>query len=480
MSAKAYYPLIHNEWVKTRDSYKVSNPYDGSMVAKVFKANGDFFDLAVKSAQKGFQSMRQLSSHDRYEILQNILAGIEKRKSKLVDAIVREGGKPIAFAKAEVERAKLTFAWSAEEARRITGVVLTLDIIPQTKGYVGIWRRFPLGIILAITPFNFPLNLVAHKIGPAIASGNSVILKPAPQTPVTSLILGEIIKSSGIPPGGVNIVPAEGSEAEGLVTDGRVSKLSFTGSDRVGWHLKSIAGKKPVTLELGGNAAAVVEPDANLDFAIPRLAVGSFAQAGQSCISVQRIYVHRSISKDFNDRFLGEIEKNILIGDPFDESTIVGPMISEGSAIRAEKWIQEALKGGAKILAGGKRDQSFLHPTVLTKTKPDMKVCCEEIFAPVVMIEEYTDFETALKRVNNSYYGLQAGLFTNDVRKIREAYNKLDVGGLIVNDFPTFRVDHMPYGGSKDSGIGREGIKYAIEEMTQIKMMAMRFGELQD
>lgn len=475
MPAKIYYPLIHNEWVKTPDSYEVTNPYDGRLVAKVFKAGGDFFDLAVKSAQTGFNAMRQLSSHERYEILQNILAGIEKREQELVDIIVQEGGKPISFAKAEVDRAKLTFTWSAEESRRITGEVLPLDIIPQTKDYIGISQRFPLGIILAITPFNFPLNLVAHKIGPAIASGNSVILKPAPQTPVTSLILGEIIQSSGIPPGGMNIVPAEGAEAEALVTDGRISMLSFTGSDKVGWHLKSIAGKKRVMLELGGNAAAVVEPDADLDFAIPRLAVGAFAQSGQSCISVQRIYVHESISKDFINRFLDETKKNIHVGDPFNESTTVGPMISEDSAIRAENWIQEAVKNGAKMLTGGKRDKSFLHPTVLTKTKPEMKVTCEEVFAPVVMIEEYSDFETALKRVNNSYYGLQAGLFTNDVRKIREAYNKLDVGGLIVNDFPTFRVDHMPYGGSKDSGMGREGIKYAIEEMTQIKMMAMRF-----
>lgn len=477
MSARTYYPLIHNEWVKTQDSCRITNPYDGSLVAKVFKANGDFFDLAIKSAQKGFRAMRELSSHDRYEILQNIVTGVQERESELVDAIVKEGGKPISFAKAELDRAKLTFTWSAEESRRISGEVLPLDIIPQTKDYVGISQRFPLGIILAIAPFNFPLNLVAHKIGPAIASGNSVILKPAPQTPVTSLILGEIIKASGIPAGGVNIVPAEGAEAEALVTDGRISMLSFTGSDRVGWHLKSIAGKKRVTLELGGNAATIVEADADLDFSIPRLAVGSFAQAGQSCISVQRIYVHKTISKDFTNRFLEEVSENIHTGDPFNESTIVGPLISEDSAIRAEKWIREAVKGGAKILLGGKRDKSFLYPTVLAKTKPDMRVSCDEVFAPVVLLEEFADFDSALKKVNQSYYGLQAGVFTNDVRKIRQAYLKLDVGGVIINDFPTFRVDHMPYGGSKDSGIGREGIKYAIEEMTQLKMMAMRFGK---
>jgi acyl-CoA reductase-like NAD-dependent aldehyde dehydrogenase len=477
MSTKTHFPLIHNEWVKTQDSYRVTNPYDGSLVAKVFKANGDFFDLAIKSAQNGFKAMRELSSHDRYEILQNIVAGIQKGESKLVDTIVKEGGKPISYAKAELDRAKLTFTWSAEESRRTSGEVLPLDIIPQTRGYIGIAQRFPLGIILAITPFNFPLNLVAHKIGPAIASGNSVILKPAPQTPVTSLILGEIIKSSGIPAGGVNIVPAEGAEAEALVTDGRIGMLSFTGSDRVGWHLKSIAGKKRISLELGGNAAAIVEPDADIGFAIPRLAAGSFAQGGQSCISVQRIYVHKTISKDFTNRFLEEVSKNIRIGDPFDESTIVGPLISEDSAIRAERWIREAVQGGAKILLGGKRDRSFLYPTVLAKTKPDMKVTCEEVFAPVVLLEEYADFDQALKRVNQSHYGLQAGVFTNDVRKIRQAYLKLDVGGVIINDFPTFRVDHMPYGGSKDSGIGREGIKYAIEEMTQMKMLAMRFTE---
>lgn len=475
MPVPTYYPLIHNEWLKTKKSYQVKNPYNGSTVAKVFKATDDYLDLAVKSAQQGFQAMRQLSSYERYEILQNIVSGLEKREKELIDIIIKEGGKPVKFAKDEFERAKLTFTWSAEESRRINGELLSLDIVPVAKNYTGIVQRFPLGIILAITPFNFPLNLVAHKIGPALASGNSIILKPAPQTPVTSLILGEIIKSAGAPAGAVDIIPSEGDEAQSLVSDGRIHKLTFTGSDKVGWFLKSIAGKKPVTLELGGNAGVIVEPDADLEFAASRLAIGSFAHAGQSCISIQRIYVHEDIAKNFTERFLKEISKKIKIGDPKKATTIVGPMISEESAKRAEVWIKEALKNGATLLTGGKREKSFIHPTVLTKTKPDMKVVCEEVFAPVVNIEEYSDFDSVLKEVNRSFYGLQAGVFTNDVRKVKDAYVKLDVGGVIINDFSTFRVDHMPYGGNKNSGLGREGIKYAIEEMTQRKIMVMRF-----
>ena len=475
MAIPTLYPLIHNEWVKTSESYQVKNPYNRSTVAKVFKATGDFLDLAVKSAQKGFEAMRQLRSYERYEILQNIVDGLKKRENDLINAMTNEGGKPVRFAKDEFERAKLTFSWSAEESRRLNGELLSLDIVPSAKNYTGLVQRFPLGIILAITPFNFPLNLVAHKIGPAIASGNSIILKPAPQTPVTSLILGEIIKSTGIPAGAVNIIPSEGNEVQSLVGDGRIHKLTFTGSDKVGWFLKSIAGKKPVTLELGGNAAAIIEPDCNLEFVPGRLAMGAFAHAGQSCISVQRIYVHKNIAKDFTKRFLNEIKNRIKVGDPKKKSTIVGPMISEESAIRAEAWIKEAVKGGAKILIGGKRNKCFLNPTVLTKVKQEMKVVCEEVFAPIVLVEEYSDFNSVLNKVNQSFYGLQTGLFTNDIRKIKEAYSKLDVGGVIVNDFPTFRVDHMPYGGSKSSGMGREGIKYAIEEMTERKIMVMRF-----
>ncbi len=474
MSTPTIMPLIHNEWVKTYKSIKVKNPYDGKTLAKVYLADGDFLDMAVDSAYKGFQISKKLSGFDRYELLSKVAEGIKNRQDDLIETIMRESGKPIRFARNEVSRAQLTFTWAAEEARRLKGDFLPLDMTPQTKGYFGITKRFPLGIILGISPFNFPLNLVAHKVAPAIASGNSIILKPASQTPLTALKLAEIIKDAEMPPGIVNIIPTSGKNAEALVKDGRIRKLSFTGSAEIGWYLKSQAGKKHVTLELGGNAGAIVEPDAQLSDIIPRLAVGSFAYSGQVCISVQRIYVQDTIFHEFVQQFSDYIVEHVMYGDPVDEKTIVGPMIDLESAKRAENWVNEAVKGGAKIVIGGKRDKNLFEPTVLTNVDPDMKVVCEEVFAPIVSIQPYSDFSDAIKMMNNSLYGLQAGLFTNNFRKIQQAYNTLEVGGIIINDYPTFRIDPMPYGGTKDSGYGREGIQYAIEEMTELKLLAVK------
>jgi len=474
MATTTFLPLIHNEWVKTYKNIKVRSPYTGDTLGKVYIAEEDFLAMAIESAQKGFQTARQLSGYERHELLLKIAAGIKGREKELAETIAREGGKPIRFARNEVTRAQLTFTWAAEEARRLSGEFLPLDVAPQTRGYYGISRRFPLGVILGISPFNFPLNLVAHKVAPAIASGNSIILKPASATPITAIKLGEIIREAGAPAGMVNIVPTTGKNAESLVKDGRIKKLTFTGSAQVGWFLKSIAGKKKVTLELGGNAAAIVEPDSDLETVIPRLVLGSFAYAGQICISVQRIYVHDSIFDEFVQKFVDEMVASALYGDPMDEKTMVGPMIDADAAKRAESWISEAAKGGAKVLIGGNRNKNLLEPTVLTHTQPDMKAVCEEIFAPVVVIEPYREFDDAVKMVNNSYYGLQAGVFTNDFRKIQQAYRDLAVGGVIINDYPTFRIDPMPYGGSKDSGMGREGVRYAIEEMTEIKLMVVK------
>ncbi|GAB4371384.1 MAG: aldehyde dehydrogenase family protein [Calditrichia bacterium] len=473
MAVPSYYPLIHNEWVKTYKSLKVKDPYTGDTVGKVYTADGDFLDMAVESAQQGFLVSKQLSSFERYDYLMKIAHGIRSRAEELAETICREAGKPITYARNEASRAEFTFTWAAEEARRMNGKWLSLDALPQTSGYFGITRRFPLGVILGIAPFNFPLNLVAHKIAPAIASGNAIILKPASQTPISAIKLGEIIKESGLPAGMVNIIPTSGKNAESLVKDGRLKKLSFTGSAQVGWFLKSLAGKKRVTLELGGNAAVIVEPDVDLEKIIPRLVLGSFAYAGQICISIQRIYVKDSIFDVFIEKFVDEMVKSAIYGDPRDEKTMVGPMIDQNAARRAEQWIQEAVKGGAKVLIGGDRDKSMLQPTVLTHTNPDMKVVCEEIFAPVVVIEPYQEFSDAIYQVNNSYYGLQAGVFTNDFKKIQQAYQNLEVGGVIINDYPTFRIDHMPYGGSKDSGLGREGLRYAIEEMTELKLLVV-------
>ncbi len=474
MGVPTYYPFIHNEWVKTYKSFKVKDPYTGDTLGKIYQADGDFLDMAVESAQKGFQTSRKLSGYDRYTYLMRIAQGIREREQELAETISREAGKPIRFARNEVMRAQLTFTWAAEEARRLNGEFLPLDVAPQTRGYYAITRRFPLGVILGITPFNFPLNLVAHKVAPAIASGNAILLKPASQTPITAIKLAEIIREAELPPGMVNIIPTSSKLAEQLVRDGRIRKLTFTGSANVGWYLKSVAGKKRVTLELGGNAAAIVEPDVSLDEIIPRLVLGSFAYAGQICISVQRIYVQQEIFQEFMQKFVDEMTRSAVFGDPMNDKTMVGPMITTDAAKRAESWIREAEKSGARVVVGGKRKKNILEPTVLTNTAPDMRVVCEEIFAPVVVIEPYQEFDQALQMVNNSYYGLQAGVFTNNFEHIQKAYATLEVGGVIVNDYPTFRIDPMPYGGSKDSGLGREGLRYAIEEMTEIKLLAIK------
>ncbi len=355
MSIPVYKPFIHNTFRETSQTFEVHNPFDGQAIATVYRADPDVLDEAVRSAQQGFEAMRRLSSYDRAQILHNIVDGIRARENEFVQTIVQESGKPIRFARNEVFRATITFTTAAEEAKRLDGEVLTLDMAPQTRNYAALAKRVPLGVVLGISPFNFPLNLVAHKIAPALAAGNSIILKPASQTPLTALLLAEVIRDAGIPEGGVNIVPASGKDAEELVRDARIRKLSFTGSAAVGWYLKSIAGKKYVTLELGGNAGVVVEPDADLDFAVPRLALGAFAYAGQVCISVQRIYVHNAIWDKFLNEFVAEVKNNIKMGDPRDPETVVGPMIQLSEAERIASWVQEAVDAGARVLAGGEQ-----------------------------------------------------------------------------------------------------------------------------
>ncbi|HXI09805.1 MAG TPA: aldehyde dehydrogenase family protein, partial [Thermodesulfobacteriota bacterium] len=332
----------------------------------------------------------------------------------------------------------------------------------------------PVGVVLGISPFNFPLNLVAHKVAPAMASGNPIILKPAQKTPISALLLAEIVTEAGWPAGGVNVVVTTNEMAEKLFSDERVKKLTFTGSAKVGWMLKNRAGAKKVTLELGGNAGAVVHEDSDIEFAAKRCTVGAFAYAGQVCISVQRIYVHRPVFERFKGLFLENCSK-LRVGDPLDESTDIGPMIEEAAAVRTEEWVKEAVAGGAKVLAGGTRNGAFFPPTVLTGTRPSMKVCGEEVFAPVVSLESYESYEEAIEMVNSGLYGLQAGVFTRDIGRIFYAFETLDVGGVVVNDVPTYRVDNMPYGGVKLSGFGREGVRYAIEEMTELKLLALKY-----
>jgi glyceraldehyde-3-phosphate dehydrogenase (NADP+) len=397
------------------------------------------------------------------------------RKDELAHLIATEAGKPIQFAASEVDRAVSTFTVAAEEAKRLSGEWLPTDWIPAGEGYVAVTKRVPLGPIAGFAPFNFPLNLVAHKVAPCLASGNTMILKPPPQAPLTSLRLGKILTDAGMPPGMVSILPCSVPLAEELVSDLRVQFVSFTGSARVGWQIKANAGKKGVLLELGGNAAAVVHVDADLGWASRRLALGAFAYAGQVCISVQRILVHEAVYGRFVEQFLSEV-KALPVGDPLDPKTVVGPLIDRGAADRVETWVNEAVKTGAKSLTSFARSANTITPVVLAETTPTMAVTCEEVFGPVVTLAPYRSFEEALATVNDSRYGLQAGVFTNDYRRALEAFETLEVGGVIINDYPTFRVDHTPYGGMKDSGFGREGVKYAMDAMTQIKTMVLRTG----
>src|SRR5579864_6920659 len=464
--------LLNGKWIAQCPAVEIRSPYDQSVVGTVVMASAKQLQEAIAAAARAFEVTRKLAAFERHRILMDISQGIAARHEEFARSIALEAGKPIKTARAEVDRAIFTFAIAAEEATRIGGEYLPLDLQSFTAGRWGLNRRYPLGPIAAITPFNFPLNLVAHKLAPAVAAGCTVVLKPAHQTPLTALLLAEIIDKSGLPAGALNVLPLNNKDAAALVEDDRLKLLSFTGSSTVGWQLKARSGKKRVGLELGGNAGVIIHSDADINYAAERCAVGGFSYAGQSCISVQRILVHRSHYDQFTDTFVARVQK-LKVSDPMDDATDVGPLITEGDAIRAAEWAQEAVAGGAKLLCGGKRRGAVLEPTVLTATRPEMKVNCEEIFGPVKTVEAYDDFDDALAQLNRSRYGLQAGIFTNDSRLIFRAYDELEVGGLIVGDVPTFRIDHMPYGGVKDSGMGREGLRYAIEEMTEPKLLVM-------
>jgi acyl-CoA reductase-like NAD-dependent aldehyde dehydrogenase len=464
--------LIGGKWKTSGTVLDVKSPYDGQTVGRVHLAGPALIEEALASVSEAFDTMRRLPAWRRSEILLKAAEGIMKREEELARTITLESGKPIRDARGEVRRAAMTFQLAAEEARRLGGEVVPLDISPGSDGRFAIVRRFPVGPVLGITPFNFPLNLVAHKVAPAIASGNPIIIKPAPRTPLSALLLGEIVMDAGLPAGGLNVVPCANEHASLLWEDQRIRKLSFTGSAAIGWMLKAKAGTRKVTLELGGNAGVIIHGDADLEFAAKRCALGAFSYAGQVCISVQRIYVERAVYDRFTDLYLEECRK-IQMGDPMDQMTALGPMIEEAAAVRTEEWVREAVSEGARVLLGGKRKGSFMEPTVLTNTRPSMKVCGEEAFAPVVSLEAYDAFDGAIKAVNSGLYGLQAGVFTKDMSRVFKAYEELEVGGVVVNDVPTYRVDNMPYGGVKMSGFGREGVRYAIEEMTELKLLAI-------
>lgn len=462
--------LVGGEWRANTDILDVRFPYTGEVVGRVCLAGSDDVEDALCSAERGFSVTRRLPAHRRSEILYALAALIRERAGDLVDAIVLEAGKTRALAEGEVVRARETIEVSAEEARRIDGTVLPLDWNAAGEGRIGCLRRFPLGPVLAITPFNFPLNLACHKLGPAIAAGNSVILKPASATPISSLMLGEMALDAGVPPEAISVFPCRTDLAERMVRDDRIAYLSFTGSPTIGWHLRGLAGKKRVGLELGGNAAVIVHSDADILHAVARIVAGGFSNAGQTCISVQRVYLHWPIYEEALALLIERV-RALTVGDPREPGTDVGPMISESAAATALATVEDAVAAGAKVLVGGTRDGPLFRPTVLVKTTPDMEVNRTEVFAPVVTVAPYETFEEALALANDSEYGLQAGIFTHDSRRIAQAFTELRVGGLVVNDISTFRMDHAPYGGVRGSGIGREGPRYAIEEMTEERMM---------
>lgn len=473
---KEYKILVAGSFKKTSEILEVFSPYDKSLVGVTYFAGEDEALKAVKAATEAFPVLRNLPAHKRARILEETADGITKTAGEFAATIALEAGKPITEARAEVKRAINTFRIAAEEAKRMGGEVLPLDIAEGSEKRTGIVKRFPVGPVLAITPFNFPLNLAAHKVAPAIACGCPVIVKPADKTPLSAIMLGRIINDSGLPKGGISVLPCEIPVAERLVIDKRIKKLTFTGSPEVGWMLKGKVPEKKVTLELGGNAGVIIDDDADIESAAKRCVAGGFAYSGQVCVSVQRIFVQTRVFEDFKAKLVANV-KALKLGDPLDDSTQVGPMISEAALKRAEEWVKEAIEAGAIILTGGKRKQgSIFEPTVLANVRPSMKVCSGEVFAPIVTIEPFNDFYDSVRAVNNSNYGLQAGVFTRDIKKIFYAYENIEAGGVIINDVPSFRVDSMPYGGVKQSGFGREGVRYAMEEMTEPRLLVLNLS----
>lgn len=465
--------LCGKEW-NDGESLEVRSPWDQGVVGRVTVATRADARQAVNHAVSSQRRTRALPRWKRRDVLENVAAALIEQKERFVQLIVAEAGKPVRLARTEVDRAVLTFKSAAEEAARVGGESVPLDLTQGNEGRWGLVQRFPVGPVLAITPFNFPLNLVAHKVAPAMAAGCPILVKPAPQTPFTALALGELVVKAGWPEDAIAVLPLSNTDTAWMAEkEDRIKLVSFTGSAKVGWELKAHSGRKRVLLELGGNAALIVHSDwPNLDEAAVRTVHAAFGYAGQSCISVQRVFVDRSVFQTFVWKVV-DCAGKLATGDPAEEATEVGPLIRAADAERVEAWIKEAVEGGAKLVAGGERKGSIVAPAVLTGTKPGMKVRDEEVFGPVVCVEPYNDFEQALAEVNHSKYGLQAGLLTRDAGRILTAYRELEVGALIVGDTPTWRIDPMPYGGVKDSGLGREGLRWAIEEMTEPRMLVM-------
>lgn len=473
MLANAYPYYLANKAVYANQTLEVTDKYSGKVATRVAMADSEVIEQAIAAAEKAQPLLNKMRPYERQAILNHCVRRFEERFDELADALCIEAGKPIKDARGEVTRLIDTFRIAAEESVRIQGEVMNLEITPRAKGYQGMYKRVPIGPCSFISPFNFPLNLAAHKVAPAIATGCAFVLKPASRTPLGALIMGEILAETALPEGAFSILPCTRQGADLFTTDERFKLLSFTGSPDVGWQLKAKAGKKPVILELGGNAACVVDEDADLDDAIERIIFGAYYQSGQSCISVQRILVHEKLYAEFKPRYVDKVAK-LVHGDPKNEQTFIGPMISETEAKRLEKWISEAKAAGANVLCGGQRDGAMLQACVLENVPQNADINAQEAFGPVSIIASFKDFEEALQQVNNSQFGLQAGIFTRDIYKAHQAWDELDVGGVVIGDVPSWRVDNMPYGGVKESGLGREGIKFAMEDMTELRLMVLR------
>jgi acyl-CoA reductase-like NAD-dependent aldehyde dehydrogenase len=471
--AKQYPYFLANKAVFANQDLEVTNKYTGEVVTRVAMADAETIDEAIDAAEKSQKILNKMPAYKRQQILEHCVTRFRERFDELAYALCIEAGKPIKDSRGEVTRLIDTFKIAAEESVRIDGEVMNLEITERAKGYQGQYKKVPIGPCSFISPFNFPLNLAAHKIAPAIAAGCSFVLKPASRTPIGALIIGEVLAETDLPKGAFSILPCSRDGADLFTTDDRFKLLSFTGSPSVGWELKAKAGKKPVILELGGNAGCIVDHDTDIEDAVERIVFGAYYQSGQSCISVQRIFIHESIYETFKAAYTEKV-KNLVHGDPLNEDTFIGPMISESEAKRLEGWIQSSVNAGAKLLCGGSRDGLMLQATLLEDVPTNCEINTEEAFGPVSTIAPFSDFDEALKLVNDSQFGLQAGVFTRDIYKAHKAWDELDVGGVVIGDVPSWRVDNMPYGGVKESGLGREGVKFAIEDMTEIRLMVLR------
>ena len=465
-----YKIYVGGEFIETKTNLTITNPYNKEIFAKTYLADKSDLEVAIQKAKAVEEQMKNLSSYEKSKILKQISTQLEINKKEFAEILSLESAKPFRYAIGEIERAIQTFTIASEEAKRLPKEYISLDWTPAGANKEGLVKYFPIGLVAGIAPFNFPLNLAVHKIAPAIAAGNPIILKPSRSTPLSTLKLAKIIDNTSLPKGALSILPMDREAGNQLVTDERIKLLSFTGSPPVGWKMKEQAGKKKILLELGGNAGLIVSETANIQKAVTRSIIGAFAYSGQVCIHTQRIYVHDKVFEQFTNTFI-EATANLKFGEPINPNTEISAMIDEENAIRVEQWVNEAAENGAKILYGGKRNETYFEPTIITNSNNTMKVCSAEVFGPVVIIEKINSCEDGIKALNDTAFGLQAGIYTDSIDEMNLAFNKLEVGGVIINDVPTFRVDNMPYGGIKDSGLGREGVKYSIAEMMEPKLL---------